>query len=221
MDKRCEALKTYLDSARSVYHAVEGLVKELTAQGYERLTEGARWQLVPGGKYYLTRGGSAVIAFRIPKLESKGFLFGAAHSDRPCFKLKENGELAGQYTRLSTEKYGGMIMGTWLDRPLSVAGRVTVETQDGVESRLVDIDRDLLLIPNVAIHMNRKVNEGYTWNPAVDMLPLVGGKDAKTDWLLRVNSIMNKLSKESYSVPVDEYSYVKSVYDWLMGILVF
>ena len=77
------------------------------------------------------------------------------------------------------ERYGGQLLFTWLDRPLSIAGRVMVETEDGIESRLVDIDRDLLLIPNVAIHMNRQVNDGYKWNPAVDMLPLLGGKDAK------------------------------------------
>ena len=92
--------------------------------------------------------------------------------------MKENGELTGTYTRLSVEKYGGMIMSTWLDRPLSLAGRVLVETPVGVESRLLDIDRDLLLIPSVAIHMNRKVNEGYAWNPAVDTQPLMGGKDS-------------------------------------------
>ncbi len=177
MDTRIEKIKKFLDGAHSVYHAVAALAEELTAAGYNRLSEGENWDLVPGGKYYLTRGGSAVIAFRIPQVAPKGFLFSAAHSDRPCFKLKENGELTGQYTRFSTEKYGGMIMSTWLDRPLSVAGRVTVETDAGVESRLVDIDRDLLLIPNVAIHMNRKINEGYAWNPAVDMLPLAGSKE--------------------------------------------
>jgi aspartyl aminopeptidase len=87
--------------------------------------------------------------------------------------------LVSAYTRLATEKYGGMLVAPWLDRPLSIAGRAVVETKTGVESRLVDIDRDLLLIPNVAIHMNRKANEGYAWNPAVDTLPLLGGKNAK------------------------------------------
>ena len=105
-------------------------------------------------------------------------MMSASHSDRPTFKVKENGELVGAYTRLATEKYGGMLMAPWLDRPLSVAGRVLVETESGVQSKLVDIDRDLLLIPNVAIHMNRKANDGYTWNPAVDTLPLLGSKAA-------------------------------------------
>jgi len=176
--ERIENLMSYLDNAHSVYHAVAGVVWELEAEGYVCLQERDAWELYPGGKYYLTRGGSAVIAFRLPQVEPTGFLMSASHADRPGFKLKENGELVGSYTRLSTEKYGGLLMGTWLDRPLSVAGRVLVQTGSGLESRLVDIDRDLLLIPNVAIHLNRKANDGYTWNPAVDTLPLAGGKDA-------------------------------------------
>jgi len=179
MDKRTKELKKFLDTAHSVYHAVAALTQQLDCEGYTRLTEQQTWALVPGGKYYLTRGGTALLAFRIPKTEPAGFLFSASHSDRPTFKLKENGELTGRYTRLSVEKYGGMLMAPWLDRPLSLAGRVQVETENGVESRLVDIDRDLLLIPNVAIHMNRSANEGYKWNPATDMLPLIGGEDAK------------------------------------------
>ena len=178
MDKRIGQLRDFLDSAHSVYHAVAALSWLLEDEGYQFLPEGEQWTLYPGSKYYMTRGGSALVAFRIPEVVPIGFMMSAAHGDRPGFKLKENGELSGSYTRLSTEKYGGMLMAPWLDRPLSVAGRVLVETEDGVESRLLDIDRDLMLIPNVAIHMNRKVNEGYTWNPAVDMLPLLGGKDA-------------------------------------------
>ena len=179
MDQRIENLKGFLDSAHSVYHAVAGLCTMLEEAGYGLLREQDNWQLVPGGKYYLTRGGSALIAFRIPEGTPKGFLLSASHGDRPSFKVKENGELVGKYTRLATEKYGGMLMAAWLDRPLSLAGRVLVETETGVQSQLLDIDRDLLLIPNVAIHMNRKVNEGFAWNPAVDTLPLVGGENAK------------------------------------------
>jgi len=120
------------------------------------------------------------MAVRIPEEPPSGFLLSASHSDRPCFKVKENAELTGTYTRLAVERYGGQLLYTWLDRPLSIAGRVMVETDDGIESRLVDIDRDLLMIPSVAIHMNRSVNDGYKWNPAVDLLPLLGGKDAKS-----------------------------------------
>lgn len=177
MDKRLEAFQAYMDSAHSVYHAVAGVVWALEADGYTQLHEREDWFLTPGGKYYVTRGDSAVMAFRLPEGDPVGFMMAAAHADRPTFKLKENGQLTGTYTRTAVEKYGGMLMAPWLDRPLSVAGRVLVETEDGVQSRLVDLDRDLLMIPNVAIHMNRKANEGYAFNPAVDMLPLAGGKD--------------------------------------------
>ena len=179
MDKRTKALVSFLDASHSVYHAAAYLADALENAGYSKLSEGTCWQLAPGGKYYLTRGGTAVLAFRIPEESPKGFLISACNSDRPTFKFKENPELGGAYTRLSTEKYGGMLIAPWLDRPLSVAGRVIVETPKGAESRLVDIDKDLLMIPNVAIHMNRSANDGYKWNPAVDTLPLVGGKDAK------------------------------------------
>ena len=187
MDTGIQALMDFLDGARSVYHVTDALGKMLQDAGFTCLQESGQWQLQPGGKYYLTRGGSALIAFRIPEAEPAGFMMSAAHTDHPTFKVKENGELTGKYIRLAVERYGGMLMAPWLDRPLSMAGRVLVETEQGVQSKLVDIDRDLLLIPNVAIHMNRKANEGYAWNPAVDLLPLMGGTDGagKLDALLQ------------------------------------
>ena len=178
MEKRLQKLTAYLDSAHSVYHSIAGVVQALESAGYTALSEADGWELVPGGKYYLVRGGTALLAFRIPAETPAGFLITASHADRPCFKLKENGELTGTYTRLSVERYGGMIIAPWLDRPLGVAGRVLVQTDAGIESRLVDLDRDLMLIPNVAIHMNRTVNEGYKWDLTKDVLPLLGGKDA-------------------------------------------
>ena len=178
MDIRIEMLKNFLDASHSVYHAAAYLEKVLTDAGYTRLLEKDSWELVPGGKYYVTRGGTAVLAFRVPQETPVGFLMSASHSDRPTFKIKENGELKGNYTRLATEKYGGMLVAPWLDRPLSLAGRALVETESGVCTKLVDIDRDLMMIPNVAIHMNRQANDGFKWNPAVDTLPLIGGKEA-------------------------------------------
>ena len=172
-------LQNFLDNSHSSYHAAANLAAMLTEAGYTRLSEKEEWDLVPGGKYFLVRGGTAVIAFRIPEGEVTGFMMSAAHSDRPTFKVKENCETVGAYTKMLVERYGGMLISTWLDRPLSIAGRAVVETEKGVEIKLVDIDRDLLMIPNVAIHMNRQANDGYKWNPAVDTLPLMGGKDAK------------------------------------------
>ena len=177
MENCVRSLMDFLDASPSVFHAVANLEAVLQEAGYTCLPECSAWNVVPGGKYYTTRGGAAVIAFRIPEGAPKGFMMSASHADRPCFKVKENAELAGKYTRLAVERYGGMLMSTWLDRPLSIAGRVLVETDAGVETKLVNIDRDLLMIPNVAIHMNRSANEGYKWNPAVDLLPLMGGKD--------------------------------------------
>lgn len=189
MNENIEKLRSFLDSAHSVYHAVAALVQRLEQAGYCRLREADRWELVPGGKYYLTRNGSAAVAFRVPEGAPKGFLISASHADRPCFKVKENGVLTGAYTRLAVERYGGMLIAPWLDRPLSVAGRVLVETETGVESRLVDIDRDLLLMPNVAIHMNRSANDGYKWNPATDTIPLLGGKEASDKFWKEVENL--------------------------------
>lgn len=178
MEQSIEKLTAYLNSARSVFHAVAGLAAQLEGEGYTLLSEGQPWQLKKGGKYYLTRGGSSLIAFRVPKGEALGFAMTASHSDRPTFKVKENGELVSAYTRLAVERYGGMLIAPWLDRPLSVAGRVVVKTPQGIQSRLVDMDQDLAMIPNVAIHMNRQANEGYKWNPATDVLPLLGTKQS-------------------------------------------
>lgn len=174
METSAKEMLTFLNTAHSAYHAANAIENKLKNAGFTQLHENTDWCLSPGGRYYITRGGTAVIAFRLPEEKMTGFLMSAAHTDRPTFKVKENAELTAQYNRLAVERYGGQILSTWLDRPLSVAGRVMVETPNGAESRLVDIDKDLLLIPNVAIHMNRAVNDGYKWNPAVDTIPLLG-----------------------------------------------
>ena len=169
-------LLDFLSRSPSRYHAAAALAEELEQAGYTRLYEGEDWSLALGGKYYVTRNGSALAAFRIPKGAFSGFMISASHSDAPCLRVKENAELAGpeSYVRLNVEKYGGMLCAPWLDRPLTVAGRVLVQTAEGVETRLVYVDRDLLLIPSVAIHMNRNANDGYKYDPKSDMVPLMG-----------------------------------------------
>ena len=179
MLSQTKELCAFLDASHSQYHARAYLTAILDKAGYTPLKESEKWELVPGGKYYVNRGGSAVLAFRVPEGEPLGFLISAAHTDRPAFKLKENGEIEGVYPRLAVERYGGQILAPWLDRPLSIAGRVLVQTEHGAESRLLDIDRDLLLIPNVAIHMNRQANDGYKWNPVTDVLPLLASPENK------------------------------------------
>ncbi len=176
-------LLTFLDQSPSRYHAVANLCGELDRAGYQRLSEGRPWRLAPGGKYYVTRNGSALMAFRLPRSGLTGFMISASHSDAPSFRVKENAELLGPdgYLRLNTERYGGMLCAPWLDRPLTVAGRVLVKCGDAIETRLVYLDKDLLMIPNVAIHMDRSVNDGKKYDPKCDMVPLMaisGDKDA-------------------------------------------
>ena len=135
--------------------------------------------------------GSSLIAFRMPaeRKAVKGFHIAASHSDSPTFKIKEAPDMQaeGVYAKLNTEKYGGMILSTWLDRALSVAGRVVVKDGEQVATRLVNIEEDLLVIPNLAIHMNREMNKGVEYNPQIDMLPLFGMcEESKTPFMEKI-----------------------------------
>lgn len=174
-------LLDFIRRSPSCYHAAENLCAMLREAGYTELREQTRWRLEKGGRYFVLRGGSAVLAFRVPERVTGGFLLAAAHGDSPTFKIKENPERvsAGHYIQLSTEKYGGMIVPSWFDRPLSAAGRVLVKNGSRIEARTVDLDRDLLVIPHVAIHMDRTVNDGKTYRANVDTLPLLGDLSAK------------------------------------------
>jgi len=181
-------LFSFLDNSPNAFWAVKNMCSILDQAGLARLSEGAKWNLEAGRGYYVTRNDSAVIAFRIPKADYTGFQIMASHCDSPMFKIKANAEIAvdSQYVKLNVEKYGGMICAPWLDRPLSVAGRVIVRTEDGIETRLINIDRDLCIIPNMAIHMNREVNDGYKFNAQADMLPLFCEKGDETDAFMKL-----------------------------------
>lgn len=167
----------FIEKSPSSYHAVENVQKALEGAGYVPLLENSKWALSPGGKYYVARNGSSLIAFSVPEMEPAGFHMIASHSDSPCFKIKEEPEMKveDRYVKLNVEKYGGMILSTWLDRPLSVAGRVVAaDGQGNTVIKNVDVDQDLFVIPNVAIHMNRDMNKGVEYNVQTDMLPLYG-----------------------------------------------
>ena len=175
-----KGLIEFLNTSHSHFHAVENIKKQLMENGFVQLSEGERWSLEKGKNYLVTRNDSSIIAFRVPENEYAGFNIVASHSDSPCFKIKEKGEMVqGEYVSLNTERYGGMIMSTWLDRPLSVAGRIIVKTENGFETKLVDIDKNLLIIPNLAVHMDRTANDGKKFNPQTDMLPLFGDLSRK------------------------------------------
>ena len=181
-------LFSFLDHSPNAFFAVRNMCDLLEQAGMIRLYEGAPWSLAAGRGYYVTRNDSAVIAFRIPGADYTGFQMMASHCDSPVFKIKANAEITieNQYVKLNVEKYGGMLCAPWLDRPLSVAGRVIVRTPDGIETKLVNIDRDLLIIPNLAIHMNRQVNDGYKFNAQADMLPLFCEKGEESDSFLKL-----------------------------------
>ena len=176
-----QELFSFIESSPTAFHAVETMKQMLDVEGYQQLLESRAWELQAGGKYYVMRNGTSLLAFRIPKKDFTGFQVMAGHSDSPTFRIKENPEMEteGAYVKLNVEKYGGMLCSPWFDRPLSVAGRLIVKTDTGIVSRLVKVERDLLMIPSLAIHMNRKANEEQKYNVQKDMLPLYAMADAK------------------------------------------
>lgn len=175
-----DKLLTFLENSPTSFHAVENMAARLRGEGFEELKEADCWSIEAGGRYFVTRNLSSLIAFRVPGKDFTGFQIISSHSDSPTFKIKENPEMKveGHYVKLNVEKYGGMLCAPWFDRPLSIAGRLVVRTADGLLTKLVNVDRDLVMIPNLAIHMNRQVNDGYAYNAQSDMLPLYGGEAA-------------------------------------------
>ena len=171
----------FIKKSPSAFHVIENLKCELLENGYTELSEHDSWNIQKGGKYFVIRNGSSIIGFNVPKNDFNLYMICASHSDSPSFKLKPafEAEASGLYVKFNVEKYGGMIYSSWLDRPLSIAGRVVVSDSDGIKSHLVNIDRDLCLIPSLAIHMNRDANNGYVLNPQKDMLPLSGSISTK------------------------------------------
>lgn len=176
----------FIRRSPSMFHTVRTIEGYLGEAGFTRLAESDEWQVEPGGRYYTTRNGSSVVAWKVGEsLDSYHFQVTASHSDSPTFKVKSVPELAGpdEYLRLNVEAYGGMLDRTWFDRPLSLAGRVLVRDGARIESRLFSPDRDLALIPSVAIHFDRDANKGVATNRQVDLCPLVSaGRLARGDF---------------------------------------
>ena len=177
MDKYLEASKRligFLDTNTSPFHVIAALGKMYENAGFKRLSEKERFEVKKGGNYYVTRNNSSIIAFKIPKKDFNGFNITAAHSDSPTFKIKANAEITVEknFVKLNVEKYGGMLMAPWFDRPLGIAGRVMVKKGTKIEENLLHIDRDIIMIPNLAIHMNREANDGYKYNAQTDTQPI-------------------------------------------------
>ena len=195
-----QQLLEFIENSPTCFHAVQAMTDIISAEGFTELKENQKWHIENGGRYFVTRNGSSLTAFTVPFQEMKGMHIIASHSDSPSFKIKENPELEseGHYIRLNVEGYGGMIRAPWFDRPLSVAGRVIVKdkAQGGFRSILVDIGRDLVMIPNLAIHMDRQINDSCKYNIQKDMLPIYGDLSAKGTFM--------KLIADTAGVPEEE-----------------
>lgn len=192
-EKTTQNLIDFIAKCPSCYHVIQNFRELLTENGFTELQEHQAWELKANSNYFVVRADSSIIAFKIPSKDFKNFQIIASHSDSPTFKIKEKEELLvdGHYVELNAEKYGGMLCAPWFDRPLSIAGRVLVKNGNTLETRLVNIDRDLVMIPNVAIHMNRQVNEGYTYRAQKDMIPLFGDETSKGTFLKLIADSVN------------------------------
>ncbi|MCR5691355.1 MAG: M18 family aminopeptidase [Eubacterium sp.] len=175
----------FIEKGVSPFHVVAQAAELLEAEGFCRLEETKLWQVEPGGKYYVTRNQSSIIAFCLPKNKPVNYHIMASHSDSPTFRIKKLNQGNTDYGKAEVEGYGGMIYSSWLDRPLTIAGRLLIDREDGLESKLVYVDKDLLVIPNLAIHFNREINKGYAYNPQVDLQSIYGGPEADLEGVLR------------------------------------
>ena len=168
----------FIDESPSTYHVVKNCSDILDENGFERIMPREKWEIKKGGKYFFKKSSSTIIAFTVGENfdVKKGFKIFGAHTDSPCFRIKPNPEIVTEnIVRLNTEVYGGPILSTWFDRPLSIAGRVIVKGEDPFFPKTVKIkiDEPLLTIPNLAIHQNREVNNGVKIDKQNDVLPVI------------------------------------------------
>lgn len=226
MTKELELAQNLIDfiyESPTAFHAVETVKNELNANGFKEIKESEKWNLEKGGKYYVTKNGSALTAFVVGngEMEEYGFKLIGAHTDSPTFRIKPSAEMVSEntYVRLNTEVYGGPILNTWLDRPLSVAGRVALKSENPLcpEIRLVNIKKPILIIPNLAIHMNREVNSGVELNKQKDTLPLLA---LVNENLEKGNYLLNTVAKELDVKKEDIIDFDLFLYEFEKGSII-
>ena len=216
-------LVDFLYDSPSACHGVKATQKILDENGFVEIKETDKWNLQAKGKYYVIKNDSALIAFEVGTgdIEEKGFRLIGAHTDVPGFRIKPNPQMIseGKYVKLNTEVYGGPILHTWYDRPLSIAGKVSLKGSSPLkpETRLVNINKPLLIIPSLAIHMNREVNEGFKINRQVDTLPLLG---LINDKLEKEDYLMNILAEELQVNKEDILNFELGLYEYERGSLI-
>ena len=206
MKKFAENMLDFIYESPTQFNAVEVSAETLEKNGFEKLNPKENWKLEVGKKYYTTKNSSALVAFKVnsEEVEKEGFRIIGSHTDSPGFRIKPNAEMesCGAYLKLNTEGYGGMILSTWLDRPLAMAGRVFLRGENPFKpvEKIVNINKPVCIIPNLAIHMNRSINDGYKYNKQTDMLPLVGLINEQ----LEKDNYMVKLLASELNVEVEE-----------------
>ena len=216
-------LVDFLYDSPSACHGVKATKKILDENGFIEIKETDKWDLQAKGKYYVIKNDSALIAFEVGTgdIEEAGLRLIGAHTDVPGFRIKPNPQMIseGKYVKLNTEVYGGPILHTWFDRPLSIAGKVSLKGASPLkpETRLVNINKPLLIIPSLAIHMNREVNEGFKINRQVDTLPLLG---LINDKLEKEDYLMNILAEELQVNKEDILNFELGLYEYEKGMLI-
>ncbi|MDF2594366.1 MAG: Aspartyl aminopeptidase [Clostridia bacterium] len=197
-DQLTQELMDFIDNSPTMFHTIQTCKTALEESGFKYLNPAKHWHIESGGKYYTLANHSALIAFCInsPHIVEEGFKIISTHSDVPGFRIKPNPQMQFEnYIKLNTEVYGGPILSTWFDRPLSVAGRVAFKGSSPLspESELVNLNKPLLIIPNLAIHMNRDVNTGVSINKQKDTLPILAYLNETTNR----NLLQELISKET------------------------
>lgn len=206
MKKFVENMLDFIYESPTQFNAVAVSAEMLEKNGFEKLNPKENWKLEVGKKYYTTKNSSALVAFKVnsDEIEKEGFRIIGSHTDSPGFRIKPNAEMesCGAYLKLNTEGYGGMILSTWLDRPLAMAGRVFLRGENPFKpvEKIVNINKPVCIIPNLAIHMNRSINDGYKYNKQTDMLPLVGLINKQ----LEKDNYMVKLLASELNVEIEE-----------------
>lgn len=217
--KFSEGLLQYLNDSPTAYHAVENAAQMLEAQGFSELKEKERWALCAGGRYFVIKNHSGIIAFTVGDggLNEEGFCIIGAHTDSPCLKVKPGDctVTPDGYVKVNVEVYGGAILSTWFDRPLAMAGRVIVRADGSLQERLVRIDKPVCIIPNLCIHLNKDTNTNSPYNKQTDLLPLLSMEEGgveKGGYLLRL------LQEEAGIERADLLDYELFLYEYQKGI---
>jgi aspartyl aminopeptidase len=215
-------LLDFVNNSPSSFHVVNNVKSVLLKNGFKELNSGERWVLEKEGKYFVTKNDSALIAFVVGKgeLGKYGFKLIGAHTDSPTFRIKPHSEIKteNQYLKLNTEVYGGPIINTWLDRPLSIAGRISVKEKNFLnpETFLLSIDKPIAVIPNLAIHMNRQVNDGIKLNTQKETLPILSVINEKFE---KDNALLDLISENIGVDPESVGDFDLFLYEYEKGCI--